>query len=1067
VTEDTPSGALRRSVDSFRIFGKDLETGLYNSIAGLDNTTANLFLVMDGAAGIFANATGSKKGGALAPLEEYYRQEARVWGEKAFRTQGGRTSFASKATQMLGQLPISLATAGAAIATSGAVAGLAGLGALEVAEEGLTRAALGAITGGTIGRAFKVAQPVRSGLGRGGFVGSTAATLETATGATPEEATLGGLTVGVLSGVAGGTPKPISELVHKSRVEAARTRLAESKPPKAEPTREGPRVEIELLSPERVAGAEKALDTPGAIPVRPDRVVRPNLDRIKGTADYKKTEAELVDFFRTEIDQARRGVITHAQTEAAARDLNMTMEQFLTHWKGQTLNAEELTAKRVMFQSVYSTWYENAKLIKAGGADDVAKANFAKQTMLFEAAAESVLGASAEVARATSAMRIAAGPSLKEIKQIRSFIKDFKGRTQGRELEEFADMVAALETPGQAAQFVRQARKATKGQMVMEAWINALLSGPPTHVVNGVSNQLVALWTIPTTYTAAGVGALRSGAAGVLGRPTPERVFFSEGNARLYGLVQGAGDGLRLAGQVLRTGEPSDVFSKVELPRQRSITGESLGLERFGSKAVRAGDLAGELTRTPGRFLMAGDEYFKAIGYRQEVNARAVRTAKMEGLHGAAFRRRVAEIVNNPSEELRAVGLQNARVQTFTNELGKMAKQFSDFSNTHPVVKINFPFVRTPTNIFKFSIQQSPASFMLGETRAALRKGGAARDTEMGKIVFGTAVGMWAANEAASGNITGGGPINPDERRLWYQLKRPYSVRVPKRVADWIEGNIGLKFDDRAEATGDAWVGYGRLEPLGTILGVSADWAEIAGHAEEEEAEEITARIVMSFRRNVENKTFLQGVTSAAAALNDPVYEGGEWLQRLAGTVVPTGVAQWTRATDPTLREVDSMMDKIKSRLPTYSETLPSKLNVWGEPITLDGGFGSDFISPFYSSRVVPDKASSEAYRLRAVLRPPDKHYRKMELTREEVHLIRQLTGRVAKLAIDEFVETPEYGSLPDIMRKEKLEEMYTKARTHVETELFISILVEQPGRFTGPALEIIEELKKQPTEAP
>ena len=76
--------------------------------------------------------------------------------------------------------------------------------------------------------------------------------------------------------------------------------------------------------------------------------------------------------------------------------------------------------------------------------------------------------------------------------------------------------------------------------------------------------------------------------------------------------------------------------------------------------------------------------------------------------------------------------------------------------------------------------------------------------------------------------------------------------------------------------------------------------------------------------------------------------------------------------------------DHIKSRIFGYSNTLPPRRNKWGEPIFLDGGLGPDFISPFYSHRQRPDKASQEAWRVRAKLHTPNRNLMGVELTPEE-----------------------------------------------------------------------------------
>ena len=87
--------------------------------------------------------------------------------------------------------------------------------------------------------------------------------------------------------------------------------------------------------------------------------------------------------------------------------------------------------------------------------------------------------------------------------------------------------------------------------------------------------------------------------------------------------------------------------------------------------AGQAVDLMGEFVRLPGRALLAGDELFKSVGYRMELNARAFRQAASEGLEGDDMARRIDEIIRNPPEDVRLASIDAGRYQTFTKPLGE------------------------------------------------------------------------------------------------------------------------------------------------------------------------------------------------------------------------------------------------------------------------------------------------------------------------------------------------------------------------------------------------------------
>ena len=93
-----------------------------------------------------------------------------------------------------------------------------------------------------------------------------------------------------------------------------------------------------------------------------------------------------------------------------------------------------------------------------------------------------------------------------------------------------------------------------------------------------------------------------------------------------------------------------------------------MGLSGTVGQAV---NFMGNVIRTSGRALMATDEFFKAVAYRMELQARAYRTAVDEGLDGDEFVKRVDGILTNPPADIKMDAVNFGRYQTFTNELSK------------------------------------------------------------------------------------------------------------------------------------------------------------------------------------------------------------------------------------------------------------------------------------------------------------------------------------------------------------------------------------------------------------
>lgn len=987
---------LGEVLEGSRLAGRQLGAGFFRSGGTLSGTTANAFMLLDRAAGRLAEMTGTTKGGAFARLEQFFREDQRAAQSRA-ETLGRLPAGAGTGVQvgaglynLVGGLPVDVPKFALATTAGGPIGGFAALGALERAEEGFGGAAIGAAEGAAIGGLFRVTAPLAP-LARGLAVGGTVAGSEIAGGKTPREALPGAVAMGVVAGLtskgrirARDLPAVAREVAPAKLVNLIR---AQGQPKEAVTIEQEPIVEV---TPKHAEVAERVAGTDTTRLELPSKVVNLNLRRIRGSDDLKKTQALLTEAFRGEINEARRGEITLEQTAAMARELGMTPAQLLASRKGQAFNAEEITAARALRQSVFEEFQRTASRVRSATATDLDRADLVRLTALYDATARQVQGATAEAGRSLSALRVESGAERIQVRRIRQLVRDFQGAS-GKELETFADMVIQLKDPAALTKFAAEANRATLGQKLVEVWINGLLSNPVTHAANQISNASTALWSVPETYLAAAMGAP--------GRQ-PGRVRFREGNARLFGLVQGMREGLVLAGQSFRRGE--DVGGKIDAQVRQAIPGR-----------------VGQAVRLPGRFLLAGDAFWKAVGQRQELSALAMRHALREGHRGRALGSRVAELKANPPEYILEAAERAGEYQTFTGELGQIGKGVAQ-AVQHPAARLIVPFVRTPANIMKFAVERSPFGLALSDVRAKLRKGGPSRADALARMTLGSSIAAWAASEAAAGNITGGGPTEPELRKAWLVRNQPYSIKV-----------------------GDRWISYGRIEPLATILGTTADFTEIAGQIGEEGRNSLAAQITMAFARNLAAKVYLQGMTNVAEALHDPDRYGQAFISKLAGSAVPAGVAQFTRTQDPILRDTQGAIERIKSRLPGYSTALPALNNIWGEPIELGGGWGPDMISPFYTKKLEPDPVSDEVIRLKARIRLPERKLRDVELTPEQYSEFTRLSGRLARQDIEGFVQSPTYraSQMTDGLRREIIEEKYKRARAAASM-----LMLREPG---------------------
>jgi hypothetical protein len=569
-----------------------------------------------------------------------------------------------------------------------------------------------------------------------------------------------------------------------------------------------------------------------------------------------------------------------------------------------------------------------------------------------------------------------------------------------KQIEKIAEALADPANVKNINKLSRKLQRPKPSDMALELWINSLLSGPQTHAVNMTSNAAIAIWSLPENLIAAGLGKLHKG----------DKVLFGDVAARGYGFIEGAKEGLKRAGETIRTGEPVDPMSKLEMARNKAIPGK-----------------VGEAVRLPGRFLMAEDELFKSIGYRMELNSQAYRTAAKEGLKGRDFAKRIEELKVSPTEAMHLKATETARYQTFTKPLGPIGRGVQSVASAHPSIKLIMPFIRTPVNIVKYAGERTPFSVFSKEVRDTLKKGGAERDQQLAKIAMGTMVSSTAAALVAENMLTGGGPSDPRQKAALYATGwQPYSVKI-----------------------GDKYHSYARIEPLGMLLGISADAAEIAGKMETKEADKVGAMVFGSVSKNLTSKTFLKGISEVLKAIDDPDRYGERWVQNYAGTVIPSAVSQTARVVDPVLRESRSVIDKIKSRIPYISKSLLPRRNLWGEPITLEGGLGPDIVSPIYQGTAKHDKVANEIVDLGLAPAMPLRKISGIELTPDQYDDYVIAAGKPAKKVLDTLVNDSGWDNYMDHQKAEIISTVIDEYKNQGRNE----ILVKYP--------ELIQEIIK------
>lgn len=747
--------------------------------------------------------------------------------------------------------------------------------------------------------------------------------------------------------------------------------------------------------------------------------------------------------------EARRGTVSHAQTAQEAQQYGL--DELLGRKPAEAWNAAQLTAGREILLELSERISKAAALIDGGKASAEDMLAFRQMLGQHAAVQETLQGAVAEAGRALNIMRsvTAAGGRIRA-KQVLEALDSAGGADVTAKLAQ--QIVAAGPDPVKIAQATRKGWAARTNDAITEIWINGLLSGPTTHVVNTTSNALTTLMQVPERLTAGALGTVGKAITG-----NADHVALGEAGAQLYGLLAGMQDAFTAFARAAKTGLPSDAAAKIETVNRKAVTSANFGLAE-DSAMGKAVDLFGEYyVRIPGRALIAEDEFFKAAGYRMEIQAQAYRQATAEGLSGKEFAARVNELVRNPTEEMHMATESFQRYITFSETLhgdnwiqgiGQAGQKLASL----PLGRFVLPFIKTPTNIAQYAIERTPLAPSLKTWRDDVAAGGARRDLALARMGLGSMVAALVAGETAAGRITGGGPSNPQEKEALKAAGwQPYSVLIDGK-----------------------YYGYNRLDPMGAIIGMAADAVDTLQYAEEEDSKEAVAgAVVLGFADALMSKTYLQGLSSLLDVIShgDREKTVTRWASGQVASFEPAWVNFLRRSGDDTIRDPSTAdiytqtIHQFKNRTPGLSDQVPPKLDVWGEPVKFEAGA----LSPVAITTAKTEDETAELLRNRirvskptsAVSVPLGKNVEaKVDLLAIDksgwlYHDYRQAAGRLAKRYVGDLVRSKDWQGIPEGRDSERAG-LVEKAFRDARREALIELMADRP-EIEAAAMDALE----------
>ena len=720
-----------------------------------------------------------------------------------------------------------------------------------------------------------------------------------------------------------------------------------------------------------------------------------NYSTFNSPEELKKIYAGLSQEFEKEIQTQRRGKVSNADSYRQARALiedetgisSRKVSAMLQREPGTAAGAAEIMARMAILNAEAAATDHMAKALNEKGVLQVSEKewiDFAAQLERMAMAHQSMLGARAEIGRAMQAIKAFAGTPF-NVADMESLLATYKGKEGLAKVAEAIATTAGAGLPtglgsGRANALGRLAKAAanpTKLEAMIELWKAFLLSGPVTQLTNLVGNAAYGLMRIPEAAIAGTVGAIHGG----------KRAHLGDTIGLAMGMYLGTLQGARAAWQVIKD-EDAVIGPTPAEDRQHAIAGATFGATGNAGAAI---DYLGKAVRVPFRGLGATDAFFKMIHMYGSLYQLATNRALEEGGYSAGFSRRVAELIKEgervmldpegvmgpmpTSPEGKAIGLQAIKdglTWTFNNRLSEgvrfpIGSSIELLRNRVAPLHFVIPFVRTPTNIFRQTLERTPLAPLSGQWRNDFKAGGQSRDLAMSKVILGTALSGLVFHLVSQGLMTGGGDPEKDARRRKAEAGiLPYSIKL---FGKWYE--------------------YRRIEPLGTLLGAAADAFEVNQYRQQENAEHVWTAVGAAFAQAVTNKTYMRALSDLVNVASDPERYGENWIQGYAGSVVPAAVSQYARAQDvdeqgrPITRSsqssgegmsgtkdaINTLKLAVQSRLPKTPlnpefnrQSLPVKYDTWGDQKS--GGTPTFPGSPIRASEPSQDPVRTEALRL-------------------------------------------------------------------------------------------------------
>jgi hypothetical protein len=607
-----------------------------------------------------------------------------------------------------------------------------------------------------------------------------------------------------------------------------------------------------------------------------------------------------------------------------------------------------------------------AAKVANGSATPTELAEMAQTIHFHNLLQQSVKGYQTNVAQSLAVMRMPRDGAV----DISTIIENFGNET---DIVKFAQAYLDIKTPEGKANMIKSMAQGNPWEKMYTVYVNSILSRPGTHLKNALSNTVFLPWRMTERTVASTIGTLRQG----IGLGGDDAYSLLEVPTMLASTTTAFRNGWELMSHAFVNGVPKGWSDPTKIARQQSRM-ELFNYKADGSLLSAGVKAINYVTTLPGRSLMASDEFFKGINYTYELAAETTRLGIKTFDDALKSGSTVADALKAKTNAIDQFLLQPpdyiaglAETGTFTQKIegvaGKLQSALTPNTATGFALRTQMPFIATPVNVMGEAVSRTPLAPFTSSFWTAMKQGGKEADMAITKVGLGGAAIYGFSQMAINGAITGAGPGDKGtrqamERQGWQPYSFVFDVSgITEDVRQDFSQFPGMVRFGSGDYAGKVYLSFQGMEPIGALMGMSADYVDYARYEEDDSrVNALAGGLVFGVANYMLEHPFLTGVSNITSLLGGNVPNSRQHLVEILNGIAKIGTTTAIKAVEPLSGIVTSTKEKIdplrrdyqadpnlpagikglmdavnkwKSETPGLSEDLPPMLNIWGETV--------------------------------------------------------------------------------------------------------------------------------------